>query len=59
MEKLNYKDLEKVVAGKSLKEWYDKILAFGMDKFSEGQIVVLWSFHEKLVERVVGKESLA
>ena len=58
MEKLNYKDIEKVVAGKTLKEWYDKVLAFGMDKFSEGGSVVLWSFHENLEEAIKKLETI-
>ncbi len=57
MEKLNYEDLEKVVAGKSLKEWCDRVLSCDYEyRYTETEAVRLWAWNKNL-ENAISKLS--
>jgi len=52
LEKVNYTDLNVVVGGVPLRKWYEKVLAFGGDKWSEYECVRLWYIHGNLDEAI-------
>jgi hypothetical protein len=57
LEKLKCTGLEVVVAGRSLKDWYDKVLSYEYGyEYTEEESVRLWSFNENL-DKAIAKLS--
>jgi len=49
MEKLRCTDLEAVVGGRSLRDWYDRVLSYDYGhRYTEGEAVRLWVWNENL-----------
>ncbi len=58
LDKLDYMDLDVVVGGLPLKKWYEKVLAFGGDRYSEYECVRLWYIHGNLDEAIKELETI-
>ncbi len=59
MEKLRCTDLDAVVAGRSLKDWYDKVLSYEYGyEYTEGECFRLWAFNKDLDEAIANLSEL-
>jgi hypothetical protein len=58
LEKVEYTDLDAVVGGVPLRAWYEKVLSFGGDRWSEYQCVGLWAIHENMNEAIKRLEEI-
>ncbi len=55
MEKLRYTDLETVVGGRSLRDWYDRVLSYDYGyRYTEGEVVRLWAWNKNLEDAISG-----
>ncbi len=58
LEKVDYRDLNVLVGGVPLRKWYEKVLAFGYNRYSEDQCVRLWYIHKTLDEAIADLETI-
>jgi hypothetical protein len=56
--RVEYTDLDAAVGGVSLRTWYEKVLSFGYDRWSEYQCVRLWAINEDLDKAIKRLEEI-